>query len=100
MHHMAARSAYGRMAYAHPSNSYFFSPAAGPVAAGTSVTIATATTPGAKIYFTADGTDPTVSSTLYSAAFSITPPKTVKVIAISPTTLASPVGSAQYTAAP
>ena len=42
------------------------SPAAGAVAAGTEVTLATATA-DAKIYYTTDGTEPTAASTKYTA---------------------------------
>ena len=45
-----------------------------------SVTLACAT-PNAKIYYTTDGTTPTTSSTLYSAAISLTATKTVKAFA-------------------
>ncbi len=48
------------------------------------VTITSATTvSGTNIYYTLDGTDPSSSSTLYSASFSITEDKTVKAIAIN-----------------
>ena len=43
----------------------FATPAAGTVTSGTTVTLNTAT-PGAKIYYTQDGKDPTKDSTLYS----------------------------------
>lgn len=74
-----------------------FNPVAGAVAANTSVAIAT-TTPGATIYFTTDGTEPTLKSTSYTGAISVSPPETVNAIAISPATSVSNVGNAQYTA--
>jgi Chitobiase/beta-hexosaminidase C-terminal domain len=72
-----------------------FSPVAGAIAANTSVTIST-TTAGATIYYTTDGTAPTVDSTQYTWPISVTPPKTLKAIAISSATSASDVGTAQY----
>jgi len=53
-----------------------------PFLGSTEVTIACATE-GASIYYTTDGTEPTASSTAYTAAFSITETATVKAIAIS-----------------
>jgi len=47
-----------------------FAPAAGAVAANTTVTIAT-TTPGAAIYFTVDGTAPNLRSPEYSQPISL-----------------------------
>ena len=59
-----------------------FSPAAGYYATAQNVTISTVTS-GANVYYTTDGTTPTVSSTLYSAAVHIwsLAGKTVKAIA-------------------
>jgi len=74
-----------------------FTPVAGAVAANTGVAIAT-TTPGATIYFTIDGTSPTLKSTPYTGAIVVSPPETVNAIAISPATSVSSVGTAKYTA--
>jgi hypothetical protein len=56
------------------------SPNGGAISAATLVSLTSATT-GAKIYYTLDGTDPTSASTLYTAAFNVTPGQTVKAIA-------------------
>ena len=73
-----------------------FSVASGAVDSGTSVTI-TCSTEGAKIYYTTDGTDPTASSTEYTAAISITRPMTLKVIAVKDGMNNSAVASVSYT---
>ena len=56
------------------------SPAAGAVAAGTNVTLATATA-DAKIYYTTDGTEPTTASTQYTTPIKIDADTTIKAIA-------------------
>ena len=73
-----------------------FSVASGAVNSGTSVTI-TCVTEGAKIYYTTDGSDPTASSTEYTAAISVTPPMTLKAIAVKDGMNNSAVASASYT---
>ena len=73
-----------------------FSVASGAVNSGTSVTI-TCITEGAKIYYTTDGSDPTASSTEYTAAISVTPPMTLKAIAVKDGMNNSAVASASYT---
>jgi uncharacterized protein len=57
------------------------SPAQGAVDAGTTVSLTTATA-DAKIYYTTDGTEPTVSSTEYTAPIIIDAAKTIKAIAV------------------
>ncbi len=57
------------------------SPAAGAVAVGTSVTLATDTA-DAKIYYTIDGTEPTAASTEYKAPIVINADTTIKAIAV------------------
>ena len=61
-----------------------------------SVTLACAT-PNAKIYYTTDGTTPTTSSTLYSAAISLTATKTVKAFAVVDGGVPSDVQTFVYT---
>ena len=73
-----------------------FSVASGAVDSGTSVTI-TCSTDGAKIYYTKDGTEPTASSTEYTVAISVTPPMTLKAIAVKDGMNDSAVASASYT---
>ena len=73
-----------------------FSVASGAVNSGTEVTI-TCSTEGAKIYYTTDGTEPTASGTEYTAAISVTPPMTLKAIAVKDGMNNSDVASASYT---
>ena len=72
-----------------------FSVASGAVNSGTKVTIS-CVTEGAKIYYTTDGNEPTASSTEYTAAISVTPPMTLKAIAVKDGMNDSAVESASY----
>ena len=76
-----------------------FSVASGAVNSGTSVTISCATEE-AKIYYTTDGSDPTAESTAYTEAISVTPPMTLKAIAVKDGMNNSAVASASYTIIP
>ena len=76
-----------------------FSIESGAVDSGTSVTI-TCGTEGAKIYYTTDGSEPTASSAEYTAAISVTPPMTLKAIAVKDGMNDSAVASASYTIKP
>ena len=67
----------GHLSVAAPT----FSVAAGTYNVAQSVTLAT-TTDGADIYYTTDGSNPTASSSAYSAAIAIAVSKTIKAIAI------------------
>lgn len=74
-----------------------FSPAAGAVLSGTTVTLSSATD-GASIYYTMGATpaDPTTSSTPYSTPISITENTTIKAIAVKDGYDNSTVSSATY----
>jgi uncharacterized Fe-S cluster protein YjdI len=73
-------------------------PDSGEVLPGASVTITT-TTPSATIYYTTDGSTPTIASTLYSGAFTVTGPgtTTVKAFAIRTGWNDSAVATEAYT---
>jgi len=73
-----------------------FTPAAGAYSAAQNVTISSATS-GAQIYYTIDGSTPTMSSTVYSAALQVNATKTVQAIAALTGYQQSHVGSAAYT---
>ena len=73
-----------------------FNVASGEVDSGTEVTI-TCSTEGAKIYYTTDGSEPTASSTEYTAAISVTAAVTLKAIAVKSGMNNSAVASASYT---
>lgn len=73
-------------------------PAAGAVASGTEVALAS-TTDGAKIYYTTDGTTPDMSSDVYSTPIAITSAVTIKAIAVKEGNDPSAVLSAAYTIA-
>lgn len=74
-----------------------FSPAAGTYNSNQSVTITSATS-GATIYYTTDGSDPTISSTAYNGAISLDGEgtTTIKAIAVK-NGLSSAVAEATYT---
>ena len=76
-----------------------FSVASGAVDSGTKVTI-TCATEGAKIYYTTDGTEPTASSTEYTAAISVAKAITLKAIAVKDGMNNSAVASVCYTIKP
>ena len=76
-----------------------FSPPGGQYSATQTVTLSD-TTPGATIYYTLDGTSPTTSSLLYSAAIVVSSTTTIKAIATANGYAASAVGAATYTIQP
>ncbi|MFJ5714125.1 endonuclease [Neobacillus sp. NPDC093127] len=71
-------------------------PEAGAVAAGTTVTLATATA-DAKIYYTTNGTEPTAASTAYTAPIAINGAVTIKAVAIKAGLANSDVATFAYT---
>lgn len=54
-------------------------------------------TPGARIYYTTDGSAPATNSTLYNGPFPVASSETVQAIAAAPENSNSPVASANYT---
>lgn len=68
----------------------------GKVPKGTQISLSCSTS-GAKIYYTIDGTDPTTSSSLYSAPITLTSDTTIKAIAVKTDMLNSFIMTAVYT---
>ncbi len=79
-----------------PASVPTFSPAAGTYATAQNVTISSAT-PSATIYYTLDGSTPTLGSPIYSGPVLVNVTETLNAIAISSVSTQSPVGSAAYT---
>jgi len=73
-----------------------FTPSAGQINYGDTVTIATATA-GATIYYTTDGSTPSASSTEYTTPIELTVATTIKAIAVKSDMDDSAVASAAYT---
>ena len=78
-----------------PASTPAFSPAAGTYAGPQTVTISD-TTPGVMIYYTVDGSAPTVASSQYTAPILVSSSETINAIAISDSSSSSAVGSAAY----
>ncbi|UWZ84800.1 kelch repeat-containing protein [Occallatibacter riparius] len=85
-----------------PDNTYrpsvsspVFSPSQGTYSTPQTVAIS-ASTPGALIYYTTDGTTPSVSSTLYGAPVRVSSTRTLQAIAVAPNYLPSPVAAATF----
>lgn len=75
-----------------------FSPAAGAVNIGTTVTLSCATS-GAEIHYTVDGSAPSASSPVYSTPIEVTAAVTIKAIGIKTGMANSSVATANYTIA-
>lgn len=73
-----------------------FSPGTESYSVSASVTISDST-PGATIYYTTNGTTPTITSAVYTGPITVTATTTVQAIAIASGYLNSAVGSAVYT---
>jgi hypothetical protein len=76
-----------------------FSPVAGAVALNAPVTISSATA-GASLYYTVDGSTPTVASTPYTVPVLVTGAMTIKALGVKALFTNSAVGSSAYTIAP
>ncbi len=72
-----------------------FNPAGGTYPSDQTVTISDST-PGAVIYYTTDGTTPTIRSTQYTAPITVNTQQTLQAIAIASGYSASPVATAAY----
>lgn len=77
-------------------NTPTFTPIAGEYAEALNVAIST-TTEGATIYYTLDGTTPTINSSVYSTAITISETTTVKAFAVKADMIDSEVATAEYT---
>lgn len=75
-----------------------FTPAAGAVAAGTQITI-TCETPDSVIFYTLDGTEPTMASSRYEGPIALTAAATFNAVAVAPGKNPSSVIAAAYTLA-
>ena len=78
------------------ANTPVITPNGGEVTADTEISIECATE-GASIYYTIDGTEPSTSSTLYTAPFKLSSATIVKAIAIAEGLEASAVAEAEFT---
>ena len=84
---------------APPTATPTFSPPAGSYSSAQSVTIADSS-PNATIYYTTNGTTPTIASTPYTGVITVSASETIEAMAIAPGYSASAVVSATYTITP
>jgi uncharacterized repeat protein (TIGR03803 family) len=91
-----SNSAIAEAAYTIDTAVPTITPDGGRVGKGQSVTLKDATA-GATIYYTTNGSMPTISSTKYSKAFTVSANETVKAIAKAPHNAPSVVASASFT---
>src|SRR5580700_10796979 len=82
-----------------PAAAPTFQPAPGTYSTAQSVTLSS-TTPGFSIYYTTNGTTPSVNSTLYTGAIAVSSSMTIEAIAVASGYSASPVASGAYVIAP
>jgi hypothetical protein len=91
----ASPVASGAYLIAPPAAAPTFQPAPGTYSTAQSVTLSS-TTPGFSIYYTTNGTTPTVNSTPYTGVITVGSSMTIEAIAVASGYLASPVASAAY----
>jgi hypothetical protein len=87
---------YGLLAQAPAAAAPTFSPAPGAYTSAQNVTLSDATT-GATIYYTTDGSVPSLLSTFYSFPINVPSSTTIKAIAVAPGLNNSPVAVGDYT---
>ena len=98
VNHTDSPSASATYTFQVPVATPTISPAAGNIAAGTTVTITDATS-GATIYYTVDGSTPSVSTIKYVGPFTVNTSETVKALAVGygASYTNSAIASATYT---
>jgi hypothetical protein len=75
-----------------------FTPAPGTYASAQSVSISAAS--GATVYYTLDGSTPTIFSSVYTGPIAVSSSTTVNAVAVQSGAIASPLSSATYTISP